>query len=497
MAQILKMNLKYKGKDLNYVTSQNELKSKFYIGSDKHLFWQILDKSFPAKHKFVTRKGKDYVAHLKNNMKVSVNYNDQELSNVELKSKGIMKGDELYLRPGYTGTIALAPDWEVDFKYFQKKRKKISKEELRVIKKFSRWSPWTKEERFTRIFLLLAFIFTLAGSIAFDIMYEPPVRELTFEDYSSEALGASIEDWIENKVTEEEVVQETKEEAGADAEEAEETPKEEPTPQQTQQEAEAAEVAEATAELSSFLSANLGDTTEDDAADAGAGEDLFAGNNVQVINQLGELTAAAVGNQSGNTNNNANASGNLFKADPGQLGVESNDIGDAGLGDLFSKGQLEETTEAGGFDINIAGFDTGMGQAGEIKTVTPNQVKARIAEAKRKMASVKVISEDDIKSGKVQVSESSAIGIVRNRVNTFKSRIMKIYNTQFQFSEMYGSLKITLYVEPSSVVAEVEPAPGSKFDDDFIDAVKSDIAGSWKFPVSENVVYPFIMRFSK
>jgi len=501
MAKILKMNLYYKGKELNYVTSTDKLKSDFYIGSNKHLFWQILEKSFPDKQKFVSKKGNKYVAYLSPKMKVNIEKNDKQLSMAELKSQKILQGNELYLTSGMRGAIAVAEDWEVKFKFFQYKPKTISKDELRLIKKYATWSPLKSEEKFTRIFLFLAFLVTLAGAILFENMWVPPVTQLSFTDFTEEAMGVSVEDWIDNKIPE-------AEEGVTEGKEVEETPKVEekevkneatPTKEEKVAAAQASENASTNAEIDDFLGSLGDDITEGVEED---NTDLFntSGNDIFAVNELTELTAKAVGGPGSNSNKSKSKTvRNDFDNDVGDIiaGNIGDDALDAGLGDLFNTSQVEEMTGGEGFGgLDIGTFDSGIGEVGKVVTITPSKMKAKIAAAKKRMAAVKAVSEEEITSGDIEIAESSSIGIVRSRIKTFKNRILKIYNTQFQFSDMYGALKITLFISPNSVIGEVIPEPNSKFDATFLKAVKEDIA-AWKFPVSEDTQYTFILPLTK
>ncbi|MCD8479916.1 MAG: hypothetical protein LRZ88_06605 [Candidatus Cloacimonetes bacterium] len=64
MAKILSLRLNYKGKFLDYAKEGKEIRKQFFIGSNKHLQWQILDTSFPDKHLFVKQVGNALVMNI-------------------------------------------------------------------------------------------------------------------------------------------------------------------------------------------------------------------------------------------------------------------------------------------------------------------------------------------------------------------------------------------------------------------------------------------------
>jgi len=71
MSKLLNLTLHYKGKVLDRVRYGKDFKSKFFIGSSKYLFWQILDESFPDKHLFLTKKGDQLYLQLPPGAKIS------------------------------------------------------------------------------------------------------------------------------------------------------------------------------------------------------------------------------------------------------------------------------------------------------------------------------------------------------------------------------------------------------------------------------------------
>jgi len=90
-----------------------DFKNKFFIGSDKYLFWQILDESFPEKHLFVTKKGDQLYLQLPPGAKVSCAKDGEPVDESYLTKSFILQGNKLLLRPDMTGTLAIAPNWEI------------------------------------------------------------------------------------------------------------------------------------------------------------------------------------------------------------------------------------------------------------------------------------------------------------------------------------------------------------------------------------------------
>ena len=96
--KLLNLKLIYKGKELDTTRQNRDFTSKFYIGSDKHLFWQILDNSFPKKFLLVEKKGQTYVLNIHKSMHVTVQKDKKTLKGKELKRKRILNNNHLILK---------------------------------------------------------------------------------------------------------------------------------------------------------------------------------------------------------------------------------------------------------------------------------------------------------------------------------------------------------------------------------------------------------------
>ena len=83
--KILNLQLIYKGKTLDNAIQGRDFTSKFYIGKNKNLLWQLLDISFPDKFKFVEKKGSNYNINLSNNMDVKVHKDGEILDKNKLQ----------------------------------------------------------------------------------------------------------------------------------------------------------------------------------------------------------------------------------------------------------------------------------------------------------------------------------------------------------------------------------------------------------------------------
>jgi len=95
MAQkILNLELRYKGKFLDTAKYLRDFKNKFIIGSDKHLFWQILDDSFPKKHVLITKGRKNsFILHIRDDMDIFIKRRGKQYSKDDLIKSKLLKNN--------------------------------------------------------------------------------------------------------------------------------------------------------------------------------------------------------------------------------------------------------------------------------------------------------------------------------------------------------------------------------------------------------------------
>ncbi|MBT3756390.1 MAG: hypothetical protein HOG24_08940, partial [Candidatus Cloacimonetes bacterium] len=83
--KVLNLKLKYKDKVLDIARHNRDFTKKFYIGNDRDLFWQILDKAFPKRYNLISKSGSSFKMNLRDNMKVIVKKDNQELGMDDLR----------------------------------------------------------------------------------------------------------------------------------------------------------------------------------------------------------------------------------------------------------------------------------------------------------------------------------------------------------------------------------------------------------------------------
>jgi len=359
MNKILNLTLSYKGKHLDTVKHNRDFKNKFVIGSDKNLFWQILDENFPKKHTFLTFSGGKYIIHLLDNMEVSVLKNDNELSQNEVNE--ILNNNKFQLSANINGSITFA-DWKIDYKFmepFKLKLKHFSKAEIAVvIKKYGKKESVSREHKFTTFFLLFGLLFTAVGLYIGTKNYVPPA-EISFTErfQKVEAIATRIEAEMEE----------------IELEEKEDTPKIDVTKRR----AETAEAAEEAVEKAQEVAA------ADFAAEFGlefdetatTGDDDFGGEILEVA-QVNDIVVAPQTGGGGTGGIPGSGSGSVLSGSgSGELdfgdGGDFDGFGDGGgLGDLssLSVGNLEGL-DLGGAGLEEIDISAIGGKIGDLKTI--------------------------------------------------------------------------------------------------------------------------------
>jgi len=161
--KILNLKLKYKDKYLDTARYKRDFEGKFFIGSDKMQFWQILDDKFPAKYNLISRVGNSFKMTLRQGMDVVVKKDDRVLTKEELQKSKLLNKNILTLDPTSAGRLRFGGNWEIEYTFAKPYTYVASPEEIAVGKQFARFSPLTAQEKFTRIFLVIGIAFTAVG----------------------------------------------------------------------------------------------------------------------------------------------------------------------------------------------------------------------------------------------------------------------------------------------------------------------------------------------
>lgn len=189
MSKLLNLTMHYKGKVLDRVRYGRDFKKKFFIGSDKYLFWQILDESFPEKHLLVTKKGDQLYLQLPPGAKVSCSKNGSPVDSSYLSKNNLLRDNKLLLSPDMSGTLTLSPNWEVSFEFIEPFVKVLTPEEKQIASQYARRPQPTATERFNRNLIFLFILLTVVFVLIFDLFLK---KQMTY-DYTLEQKIAMLQ----------------------------------------------------------------------------------------------------------------------------------------------------------------------------------------------------------------------------------------------------------------------------------------------------------------
>jgi hypothetical protein len=464
--KILNLQLNYKGKYLDTVRYERDFNSSFYLGKNKHLFWQIDDPKFPEKYKFLAKAGSKFKLFLQEGMHLQVNKNGRELSEDELKKENMLRGNALVIDPNTEGKIDFPNDWSVQY-FFKEPYKFVPKQEhLAIHKQFAKSPKPSEEEKFTRIFIILGLLITAVGLFIGELAYEPP-EEISFTERFQRIQETATR-------VETEVVPEV-----AEVEEPTKTRKQE-------SEEEAQEVVEEAAEMTSAeFAAEFG--LEFGGIEGGEGTDSFEGELLEVT-EVGEIVASGPG--SGASSKVKKGAAELDMAGSGF------DLGSAddGLGELGGLDGLDLGGNGGFEEVDMASLG---GDIGNFKT-TKVTSKAQFQAIRKKYAGIKMVQEGSIELKEQTAAEKTEYANIQQIVNAYKPQITKLFTSETMMMDMYGTLKFNLIIDSNDKVeaVDIEVADGSSFSDSFLKKAEQIIM-NWTIKVERPVGYSFSMTFYK
>ena len=484
--KILNLELRYKNKFLDTAKYLRDFKQSFFIGSDSHIFWQILDDAFPKAHKLITKSRKNsFVLHLRKDMDILLKRKGKTYSKDDLIKARLIKNDEVAIDENAEGTITFLGDYQIDFTFKKAYVYVPSKEDKLLHKQFARWAPLTSEQKFTNIFLILALLFTIVGLYIFDVNYVPP-KQVGFaqklkqmEDDASKIIPDVPEETPKEKQPD--YTGGTKAASEADA---------------------GKEVAKAQENASDFVKGNFGfDLGKDNSSKKGA--NTVDENSIYEVTTLDPMfvsTGNATGTKGGlggvptddavNSLFNVGGSDLLSGSDTGSL------AGD--LGDLGNIGDLSNLTNLGGQNGFEQVDESSLG--GELKDFKVVQIKStQEFESIRKASfgNVTAISEDNIKLIKSK-EQKTEIANIQQQINMFKPQLLNLYEVESLKRDMSGTIKFTFLISKTGKIEAVmyHITKGSFFTSQFMEKAKTIILG-WKIRVKDNTQYEFRMTFMK
>jgi len=176
---ILNISLNYRGKHLDTVRQGLDFTNKWYIGTDKHLFWQILDDSqkFPVRHKLLIKRGEDFYLQLPDGSNLTCSKDGNPLDANALQQNGILSGTLLKLRNDLSGTAQINPDYDIQFGYSEPRITVLRPEEQAVVNNSLKPAPLSSSERTETGLILLFLILGLAFVLIYDLVIKPKMDQ--------------------------------------------------------------------------------------------------------------------------------------------------------------------------------------------------------------------------------------------------------------------------------------------------------------------------------
>ena len=471
--KVLNLKLKYKDKVLDIVRQNRDFTKKFYIGNDRDLFWQILDKAFPKRFNLISKMGSSFKMNLLDDMNVIVRKDNQELGMDDLKRANLIKGKILTLDPSTTGSIDFGESWEIEYSFSRPYTYALSVQEINIAKQFAKFPPSTPQQKFTRIFIILGLIATWLGLFVVESTYiPPPTIDFAERMQRIEDLATQIQPDI---VTDAEVESTTDTQVGKSREEMEE--------EVTEQVEYAQEMTSAQFEQEFGLSLDVGAGIQ-----GGTGTGDFS-NELLEVTVVSEVVAAGSGGPGTKARRGA---ADLDIAGSSGFDLEGTGDGLGGLGDMSGL----DLGGTGGFEeVDMASLGGNVGSY----NITKVKSKAQFSAVKKRFAGIKMVSEGSIKVKQtISPQTKSIVADIDRVVATYKPQISKLFGVESMMMDMYGTIEFSIIINKNSKVeaVDIDVIKGSYFTDSFLSKCR-EIIMNWKIPVNDPIGYSFRMKFMK
>jgi hypothetical protein len=476
--KILNMKLNYKGKNLDIAKYQRDFNKHFYIGSNKNLFWQILDPTFPSKFLLVECEKDRYVLNLRQGMEVKVRKGDHILDTGTMIQERMIKGNQLLLTPDTTGTINFSQHWEISYEFQLPYKYELSDEQRQVIKLYSRRADPTTDYKFSRNMITAGIIFTIISMYFFNILYKPKEIENTLQNrleaYKSMAQYVTPE------------IPASMKQEFAQVDENAEAPK--TTTQVKSRKGNASAAGEIESRFGFDPNATRGNgvrssrvialTTERDLVAEGLGGGGGKGS--------GKGGGGKGSGEGPGLNGGGSRGATAFNITPSGKRTQN-------MGDLF-QGNINVAGNRGYKEIDVASLGGKTNKIEAQRIVSSSQIGA--VRSRFVSAGIVPVKETEIATSPPEIK--AEMGSVRSVVSAYKPQIQNLYVQESQIRDMYGALEFTLYINASGIVEAVviQSKTGSYFTDSFKEKAKS-IIERWKIPVNKPVIYAFSWQFIK
>ncbi|MBW6515982.1 MAG: hypothetical protein K0B81_05105 [Candidatus Cloacimonetes bacterium] len=455
---ILSLRFYYKGKNLDTAKEIRDIKDKFVIGSDKYIQWQILDKTFPKKHLLIKKAKDGFKLFLLKGMQLTVKKGNQILTEEALRSKNLLKRNELFLDKETTGYVTCARDWSIAYEYVKAHPKVLTEEDRRMIQTYHRRPPLTGQQKISRNSIILVILLTLIGAYLFEKFYTPPVYVRT--------LSHRVE--IEPIIPEETLVFE-----------------ERIMPEDIPVEEGEVDIVGVPGGARDILGFDPGDVS---------GPIAQIPKGTASITYSEQIVATGTGGGPGT------GPGTDGPVSGGRAG-ESFSVGDVHQssvtpGDIF-RGDIDAVRDR----ISMRDIDPSIlgGQTGDIEftQITTTEQLNALARARRRALSEGIQTVDE------QAIDTTPIGLREDAINIRQyvepniRQLHELFAKESQVRNIYGSIQVTLYFRPNGQVegVNIDPRPGSFFTDSFI-AQAVAIMMQWRVPTTRQLpAYSFQVRF--
>ena len=485
--KLLNLKLSYKGKQLDVIRQGVDFTGVWYIGSDRRIFWQILDDTnkFPLRHKFLVKQGQDYLLQIPPGSTLSCNKDGKPVDAGFLQQNGILSHSNLKLRNDMSGKIQLNENYDIQYAYAEPVPVILGPRENAVVLDASHTAPLSNIERTNRGLIILSLILTIAFILVYDLVIRPEktrvqtLSELLADlekaqriDYQSgqEPIGAESQVNVDDSM----LPQDQAEQAQTKPNQPRGTTPGRPNAEQT---------------------FGLNRSGNKPGASSGA----------QQANILVGFTAAKPGSM-GSTGQNGNGIGpNSFvpSASSGYSGTFSPEA-ISGFNHNSNPGAIATGTPPPGGSINRpSGAVSYTNDAGKLVSPYGDNYRPRVTApningviSAPKVPDTAPIVETNIIP--VTPSGSSAPGIdnIYDQLSPRKGQIKQAYQRNAAQKRQSGSVTVRMNIADNGSVRASVTANSSTFTQTFLNEIKT-IVEKWSFRVSKPTVYEFRINLSQ
>lgn len=483
MAKLLNLNLTYKGKMLDRALQGRDFHKKFYIGSNKYLYWQILDPNFPDKHLFITEKGNQYYMQLSPGAKVTCNVDGKPVESAYLNQNNLLSGTELKLSQNTSGTISVSPDYQISYEYREPWERVLTPEEKQIVAQYARMAEIPAQLRFNRNLILLFVFLTLIFVLILDLVIKPNLTVTVDSSLQQKLATLKKAELIKAQVAMDNKGSTFEQEnTGEGEKEAVEPTKEQGSPTGT--------ATGTGAGTSRSASSMFGIGNFDPNATS-------TGTPIRIVTTSEGFVAARPGRGGGGGGGSGPGGGGSGTGggfggsfDPNAPRTFSSDIGQTVTNAPRVGGSSVRPSE--GTFVNVAGDQSKLAPSGVVFGQTAKMTTALQTFRAKKIQEVRegTVSESMAPQAKTNYENIAAA------VNARKGQLQQAYSKWNATIPFTGSVTISLLIKASGAVESAAVTPNGQMPSGFLQEVKSLCEG-WRFNVTEDSWYTFKTSFRK